>query len=263
MTSPPSEAMTIHTRLMTCTLEMESARAFWALPIDAHTSAQNAFDRYVFGNRSLSRVAVLLQTLRGRFAAFPEALTALHTHGPKIPADGRRLICHWHLQLSDPLYRAFTGALLVERAERAHPDISKNTVIDWVTDQVGERWNISTRVLFAGKLLSTALSAGLLRSNRDPRVIMTPRVEDSSLEYMLYLLRYTQFKGTLLDNPYFASVGLSKDLLEPRLRRLPHISFQRQGTLIDLAWAFPSLSAWADAQWGSLDGETHRTQGLV
>jgi hypothetical protein len=251
MTQRPAEVTEVHTRLLSCTLELESARAFWTLPLDDNISSQSAFDSYVFGNRSLARVRVLLQTLRGRFAAFPEALSVLHMYGAQIPADARRLICHWHLQLSDPLYRAFTGALLVERAERDVPEISKHIAIEWVEGQVGERWNISTRVQCASKLLSAALSAGFLTAARDPRPITIPFVDDISLEYILYLLRNVSFEGSIFDNPYLASVGLNRAGVEARLRRLPHIGFQRQGALVDLAWSFPSLQAWADAQWGA------------
>jgi hypothetical protein len=57
--------------------------------------------------------------LRARFDAFPNALHVLQ-RWPHMSPDTRRVVCHWHLQLSDPLYRDFTGTFLV-RAPRERP----------------------------------------------------------------------------------------------------------------------------------------------
>ena len=70
---------------------------------------------------------------------------------------------------------------------------------------------------------------------------------DESLEYLLYLLRETEFAGTLLDNPYLASVGLDGAVLVDRLRRLPGLAFRRQGDLTDFGWRHQDLRAWAAA----------------
>jgi hypothetical protein len=106
---------------------------------------------------------------------------------------------------------------------------------------------MTMRIQFASKLLSAAYSATIVTSNRDPRPIGTPRVPDEALEYLLYLLRETEFAGTLLDNPYLASVGLDGAVLVDRLRRLPGLAFRRQGDLTDFDWRYPDLRAWADA----------------
>ncbi len=107
---------------------------------------------------------------------------------------------------------------------------------------------MSTRIQFASKLLSAAFSAGLVTSNRDPRPLAIPRVPDDALEYLMYLLREVSFEGTLLDNPYVASVGLvgacSRGPLAPACLGS---RFRRQGDLIDFGWRHASLAAWADA----------------
>jgi hypothetical protein len=108
-----------HTRLLKCALEVEDSRAYWSRGAAApDATAQRAFDEYWFGARSLSRIQVLLANMHARFDAFPNALHVLQ-RWPHMSPDTRRLVCHWHLQLSDPLYRAFTGAYLVQRHERA------------------------------------------------------------------------------------------------------------------------------------------------
>ncbi len=248
MNHTPTETREVHTRLLKCALEVEDARAYWShASTESAPSAQRAFEEYWFGARSLSRIEVLLANMRARFAAFPPALTVLHRWQSMMP-DTRRLVCHWHLQLADPLYRLFTGHFLVERRSSGRPAVTRDLIVAWVGAQDPDRWTMSTQIQFASKLLSSAFAAGLIATNRDPRPLVTPQVPDDALEYILYLLREVAFEGTLLDNPYLASVALTGATLEERLARLPALAFQRQGDLVDFGWRHADLAAWAEAQ---------------
>ncbi len=242
MSEAPQGVQQVHTRLLKCALGVDDARAYWAR---AHqpVSAERAFEDYWFGAKSIARVKVLLTNFRARFDAFPESLPVLRTM--TMSASTRSAICHWHLQLADPLYRAFTGTFLPERQHLLRREFTRDLVIGWVEDQGPGRWTASTRIQFASKLLSAAFSAGLLTRNRDPRTPIWPPIEDRALEYLLHLLRGVKMQGTLLDNPYLTSVGLSGNDLEERLRRLPSIKFTRQGSLVDMVWHHSSLTAWA------------------
>lgn len=169
------EASHVHARLLKCGLDVESSRTFWsrfsgAEPICAH----RAFDEYWFGARSFSRTKVLLAEMKARYCAFPAAFEALRRWQDVSP-DTQLLVCHWHVQLADPMYRAFTGEKLVERRASSRPDITRELVVEWVKGRVGKRWNSPTCVLYASKLLSAAHSAGLIASKRDPRVLTTPQ----------------------------------------------------------------------------------------
>jgi hypothetical protein len=231
---------------------VDDARAYWqrvdatpATPI----AAQRAFDEFWFGARSLARVAALLANFRRRFDAFPPALSVLHRWSGMSP-DTRRLICHWHLQLADPLYRALTGVLFPARIRDRRAQVTRDAVVGWI----GERpnpWTMTTRIELASKLLSAAFSAGLLTSRRDPRPLVAPRVPDDALAYLLYLLRGVDFAGQLGENPYLRSVGLDPDRLAERLRRVPDIQLRRAGALHDFTWKHRDLAAWADARLGA------------
>ncbi len=249
MSATATECSRLHTRLLKCTLEVEHSRAYWRHsaghpgPVDART----AHEQFWFGARSLGRTSILLTNFRARFDAFPGALQALRAWEPMDPL-ARRLLCHWHLQLSDPLYRRFTGDYLVERRQRIPVEVSHGPVVNWVAGQDDGRWGMACRVQFASKLLTSALAAGLIGSTRDPRPLLWPRVDDLSLAYLFYLLRATRFEGSLLANPYLASVGLAGAVLESRLKTLPGLRFRRQGDLIDCGWVYPDLVAWAEAE---------------
>lgn len=250
----PAEVTEVHTAILRCTLAVADARAYWAVP-DAGTTAgraDRAFNEFWFGARSHARVAVLLSNMRRRFDAYPSALEVLRAW-PAMDPSTRALICHWHLQLADPLYRSFTGELLPMRRAEARAEITRAQATAWVAEQdsvrgASGRWTMSTRIEFASKLLSAAAEAGILGSRTDPRPLRLPRVPDDALLYLLHTLRGVDFAGTLLDNPYLASVGLSGDTLGARLRTLPGLRYARQGDLIDLAFEHASLAAWSAAR---------------
>ena len=244
--SRPHEETRLHTRLLKCTLELENSRIYWGLAgSGVALTAEQAFEEGWFGHRSLSRLRELLGDLRVRFDAFPSALQVLHGWKEMAP-DTQRLICHWHLQLADTLYRRFSGSYLPDQLSHGHRTLSKQQVVRWLGEQTGERWAISTRLQIASKLLSSAFAAGLIGSRRDPRPITFPRVPEEALSYLLYLLREVEINGTLLDNPYLASVGLVGEFLVDRLRGLPGLAFGRQGELVDMGWRHSDLTSWAD-----------------
>lgn len=203
-----SEVRDIHTALLRCTLEVDTARAWWTRPEtgDQTRLATRAFEESWFGARSLPRVKLLLSNMRARFDAYPYALRVLREWHHMEPGT-RALICHWHVQLTDPLYRAFAGRYLVERHDADRPDVTRDMVTRWVGDQGPGRWTMRTRVQFATQLLATAKAAGLVKTAKDPRQLAFPRVDDQALTYLLYLLRGVEFEGTLIDNPYLASVA--------------------------------------------------------
>lgn len=242
----PAEVTAVHTQILRCTLAVADARAYWAVPDIGPPAnrADRAFKDFWFGARSHARVAVLLRNLRQRFDAYPSALLVLRAWPEMDPAT-RTAICHWHLQLADPLYRAFTGDFL---PNRPRPEITRALAVAWVTEQDSGTWTMSTRIEFASKLLSAAAEAGIVGSRIDPRPLRVPRVSDDALLYLLHLLRGVDFAGTLLENPYLASVGLTGDALTARLRTLRGVRYARQGDIVDLAFEHESLALWFAAR---------------
>lgn len=249
---PPNgagEVTTVHTRLLRLALGIEDSRSYWEHVDPGGPSAQRAefaFEQRWFGGKSLERVRFLLATFVDRYDAFPDALAVL-CRWPAMDAPTRQVICHWHLQLADPLYRAFTGRFLVERRAFPNPRIDRGVVLRWVKTEFPARWSEATAVQFASKLLSAASEAGLISPKSDPRALLIPKVPDRALAYFLYLLRGLRVDGTLTDNPYLAAVGLTDGFLDQRLRALPGIDYRRMANLTEIEWAYPSLAAWAEA----------------
>jgi hypothetical protein len=238
-----------HTQLLRVTLEVDNARAYWQRvenpnEMTAEQEAERAFAEFWFGTKSMPRVRHLISAFRARFAVFPGALEALHAW-EDVDRVTRVVICHWHLQLSDPLYRRFTGDFLPERRSGGRDTITRALVLRWVNDlDTAQRWSPATRTLFASKLLSAAHSAGLVASIRDPRALTLPRVSAAALGYLMYLLRGVQFEGSLHANRYLRSVGLEGSLVDDRLRSAHGLSCRRIGDVADFTWDYESLADW-------------------
>lgn len=245
----PAEATAVHTRILRLALGIEESRSYWE-HVDPRVPAADralvAFEQRWFGSKSLERVRFLLASFADRYDPFPEALAVLR-RWTSMDASARQVICHWHLQLSDPLYRRFTGTFLLERRGLREPSVDRDVVLRWVKTEFPDRWSEATCVQFASKLLSAASEAGLISPKRDPRALLLPKVPDVALGYFLHVLRGVRFAGTITENPYLASVGLTEGFLDQRLRSLPGITFRRMGQLTELHWDTPSLTAWAEA----------------
>lgn len=242
------EEQRFHNRLQKTTLAVAEARVYWALwtPGAAKDGvASRAFEERWFGARSAARVRVLLESLRARFDAFPEAFEVLR-RWREIDSSTRTLVCHWHLQLSDPLYRAFTGELLPSLRRAGQMKTSRGEVLRWMAAIEPSRWGPASRIQLASKLLTAAREAGLVGPGQDARPIQMPVVPDVALGYLLHLLRGVRVTGTLLENPYTASVGLAGEDIEGRLTTLRDLTFRKQGGIAEFEWKADCLSAWAD-----------------
>ncbi len=244
----PAERRELSSALIKLPLGVDESRAYWQhadarMPVTARVNA--AFEQRWFGSKSLPRVRDLIRAFAMRYDAFPDALAALHLWRDMSPAT-RRLICHWHVQLVDPLYRAFTGELLVQRRAQGLVQIDQPTVARWVRERHPDRFQPGTVQQYARKLLSVAAQAGLVRLGRDPRAVITPTVPDDALAYVMHLLHSVRFEGSLVANPYLASVGLDGTELDRRLRRIDALGYRRMGDVTEFNWAQPGLRAWAE-----------------
>jgi hypothetical protein len=241
-----SETTVPHTRLIKCGLAAEDSAVFWqhAKDLNQQDAVQVAAARYWFGAKSERRLRDLLGCLRLRFLPFPAALMVLARWRPG-PRD-RALICHWHVQLTDPTYRAFASDFLVTRREAAQP-VTHRHAVQWVQDAAPEPWSATTRRDMAGRLLSTAANAGILRGRHGTRQPMLPPVTDAALGYILHLLRDVQIEADLVTNPYLRSVGLDGRALDARLRTLSGLDFRRVADVTALEWHHDSLMSWANA----------------
>lgn len=241
-----AEVDQFHTRLLRVSLALEESRAYWEhghSNIPLAERAVIAFEGRWFGSKSLDRVQGLVAEFNHRYDQYPAALEVLQLWKPNDLVT-RENLCHWYLQLADPLYRQFTGSFLVQRRLSGSPTISRDIAARWVAEQIPKAWSVATLQRMATSLIAASSTAGLCTTRPGTRELTFPKVTDEALTYWLYFLRNLSFKGTLLDNPYFGSVGLTEGFLENRLRHLPALRFSRMADLVDFNWQFECLSTW-------------------
>jgi hypothetical protein len=226
-------------------LAVEDTSSYWErldsrVPIPKRAKA--AFEQQWFGVMGLDRVRYLITSFVVRYDAFPNALTVL-SRWPSMDISTRQVICHWHLQLSDPIYRRFTGELLPKRRALREPTVDREVTLQWLKAEFPDKWSEPTCFQLAGKLFSAAREAGLV-SRRDPRTLSFPRVSDHALAYLLYLLRETRFDGTLTSSPYLKSVGFDETLMTQRAPSLPGVALRQVSGALAFDWAYPDLASW-------------------
>ena len=245
----PAEVTKIHTQIMKCDLILEESRTYWQHYIAGRTldqEAQAAFHSYWFGSCNMRWVRLLLSNLHARFVAYPTSLLVLQ-QWQEMTLEEQRLICHWHLQLADPMYRRFTSELLPSRMIFHPPSITRDHVIQWVSELGGTRWAPSSMTQIASKLLSCSRDVGLTVGTKEPRLLRYPRISRKALTYLLYLLRQIDFEGSFLENPYLRSVGLEGLSLEREILACDALLLRRMGDITELEWRYPTLESWAEA----------------
>ena len=183
--------------------------------------------------------------MRVRFDAFPAALRVL-AGWRAMPPEARRLICHFHVQLTDPLYRAFTGEFLPERRDALRLEVHRQTVIQWAAEHGPSRWALKTQLQFASRLLSCAGAAGLLRGTRDPREVVAPRVPDARARvHPLHAARAPvprQPRRRIPTSRRSAWPAVTSPIGCARCRT---IELRQVGDVHELDWRYPDLEAWA------------------
>ena len=99
------EETVVHTRILRLALGIEESRAYWTHvdpTLPAAPRAIQAFEQRWFGAKSLHRVRTLLANFAARYDAYPDALSVLR-RWRSMDLPTRQVLCHFHLQLTDPL----------------------------------------------------------------------------------------------------------------------------------------------------------------
>lgn len=205
--------------------------------------AKVAFAERWFGTKSEARVRTIMTDMIERFDAFPDALALFQMLG-RIPVGLRTWICHLHTQLADPVYRSFTGDFLAERRGEGRTTVDRPTVARWVEASHPGRWSAVTCVKFASNLLATAHDVGLVRGRRDPRELPHVAVPEIIVGYALYLLRGVRIDGSLTENPYLRSLGLTTETLGRMSARIPGLRVAELGGVAEVTFLEPSLTSW-------------------
>jgi bacteriophage exclusion system BrxA-like protein len=186
-----TEVTTPHTGLLRLGLAVSHSVKFWSRattdqPVDQICSAADR--EQWFGVLTESRLKYLVGQLQKRF---PYPARKLLSFRPRPEPHQNTLICHWHLQLTDPLYREYTSSFLLSCWSGPTTSVSIDSSASWVKRQpLAREWATSTQRRMASGLLSAATEAGLVaRTGRNERELKLPTVDSENLMYLRKLLR--------------------------------------------------------------------------
>jgi hypothetical protein len=240
------EVTVAHTRILRTMLAVDDCYAYWQkvdTAVPAALRAAVAFEERWFGLKSEARVRTLMGDMLERFDAFPEALSLLHQLG-SVPAALRPWLCHVHTALADPIYRGFTGVFLPDRRALGYTTVDREQVARWVNGLYPDRWAAVTALKFGSNLLATAFEVGMFAQRRDPRQLAPVSAPEVIVAYTLYLLRDVAFEGSLTDNLYLRSMGITADSFRFIAARMPGIRFAELGGVAELTFTEQSLLHW-------------------
>lgn len=256
--APPAEATEMHTRILRCMLAVDDCAAYWRHFDRVHLcappaeNARVAFAERWFGTKSEARVRTIMTDMSERFDMQPLAFRALHDVGT-VPARLRPLICHFHTQLADPIYRRFTGDLLPSLRAQGRTSLDRPAVARWIESIAPGRWSAPTAMKFASNLLAAAHDAGLVAAKRDPRKVTLPNVPPIIVGWILYVLRDTVFEGSLVDNAYLRSLGIDRAALRAVAPRISGLRLVELGGAAELSFEAASIVDWAPSAFAAFE----------
>jgi hypothetical protein len=176
-----------------------------------------AWDEQWFGFIPESIFVRLIPAFHSRFGNYPEMVNVIQNGITKgLESYDFKMICNFHIQISDPYYRWFSGDYIPNRLDNGLQEItSTTTAVDFNTKF---KKNIKANTLkhFAVNLLNSANDTGLLKGTK-LRVTQTPTVTVFFLGYLIYTLGSFDFPmADLINSPFIKSIISEK----PRLRSL-------------------------------------------
>ena len=202
------EVSTPHTGLLRLGLATTYSVAFWTRATEdlaVGEMARAAEEQHWFGEISSSRVRYVVRHLQKRF---PYPARELLGFQPRPDSSSDALICHWHLQLHDPLYRDYTSLYLLRCWSGPTTSVTIDETEKWVRSRPSARdWEANTQRRMASGLMSAATEAGLIgKTGREERELKLPAVQKFDRDYLRELI---QLAGIEDADPYLASVGQS------------------------------------------------------
>lgn len=202
-----------HTGLLRLGLATAYSVAFWSRATEdlpAADIARTAEEEGWFGTMSSTRVRYVVRQLQKRF---PYPARKLLSFEPRAESGQDALICHWHLQLNDPLYRHYTSRYILGCWSGPTTSVTLDGTEQWVRGRPSARdWKANTQRRLASGLMSAATEAGLMsKTGRDERELKLPAVQTCDRDYLKELIQLARIEDA---DPYLTSVGQSGEEIE-------------------------------------------------
>jgi len=175
--------------------------------INAADLKKSAWSQQWFGFLSESIFNRLMPTLSNRFGKYSYLMEILQRWSFQgIENHDFKLICHFHIQISDPYYRWATGEYIPARFNEGIDEITKSSLAKALSTRTVNPLNANTLHKLSRNILTTARDTGLLQGKTD-KTIAIPASSVEVLGYLLYALRLFDFSmSEIPESPYIQSV---------------------------------------------------------
>ncbi|HRG77874.1 MAG TPA: hypothetical protein PLX69_25160 [Leptospiraceae bacterium] len=173
--------------------------------VSKEDTVSKAFSEKWFGFKSQTYVKRLISRFELRFSKFPEAFLLLRSWVEKINLKDFKNICHFHIQLTDPYYRWFTGIYLGNLIFLGYEEIPTEALISSFEELVTTPMSVKVKRTLALRLKTAARDCGILEGKTDKKIsLSTPGI--IVLYYILFVLRQIGFPSSdIPSSPYIKS----------------------------------------------------------
>ena len=210
-----------------------------------------AWNENWFGFMGDSIFSCMMTGLFRRFGEYPKLTKILQQWiDAGIEHYDFRLICHLHIQLSDPYYRWLTGEYLPDREQSNLGEFNADLIhVDFAKQSTKElKANTSQRLL--KNLIRSADECGLLSGTVNKK-IECPIVSTKFFAYIIYVLQEFSFPmSELPESPYIKSVCHDEEKLKRLLiegQRLGWWEFNWDMNMFTLSPKYMGIESWYEA----------------
>ena len=141
--------------------------------ISKEDTVSKAFSEKWFGFKSQTYVKRLISRFELRFSKFPEAFLLLRSWVEKINLKDFKNICHFHIQLTDPYYRWFTGVYLGNLIFLGYEEIPTESLISSFEELVTTPMSVKVKRTLALRLKTAARDCGILEGKTDKKISLS------------------------------------------------------------------------------------------
>lgn len=176
---------------------------------DLKTQREKTWNEQWFGFLSEEMTERLVYANYQRFIQFPKLIKITKNWlSNGLENHDFKLICHFHIQLSDLFYRWATGEYFYQRYKEGFDDISSSILTKKLEENFKDLKNLTTQSYnrISRGILSSARDTGILKGKSN-KFFTTPLVSIEFLAYLIYSLKNFNFPISELPNsPYIQSI---------------------------------------------------------
>lgn len=189
--------------------ETRSYLNYFDINNDLKIQKEKAWNEQWFGflpEQILETVVYSLYQRFGQFSLMTKVLKSWLNKG--LDNHDFKLICHFHIQLTEPFYRWATGQYFSQRYNEAYDDIPSTVLAKQLEKAFMKEKDLSSQSYqrLAIGILSTARDLGLLKGKAQ-KLFAKPLVSIEFLGYLIYTLQHFMFPfAELPSSPYIQSI---------------------------------------------------------